>query len=221
MTPRKENAQLVRASDKIPGVVYGPQFASLSITLAKREFLHVLRDAGESTLIDCVIEGQKDPVAVLIQEVQFDPLNDQVTHVDLRQVDLTQKIEADILLKFVGEAPAVKAEGGSLVRAADTIKVKCLPKDLVHEIEVPIDSLTTFDQVIKVKDIVIPAGMELLSHAEDVVAKVAPPISEAELAALAEKPVMDVEAVAVEEKGKKEEEGEEGEAASTKEDGKL
>jgi len=209
----------VRASDKIPGVVYGPQFASLSITLAKREFLHVLKDAGESTLIDCVIEGQKDPVAVLIQEVQFDPLSDQVTHVDLRQVDLLQKIEADIELKFIGEAPAVKAEGGSLVRAADTIKVKCLPKDLVHEIEVPVDSLATFADVIKVKDIVIPAGMELLSHAEDVVAKVAAPISEAELAALAEKPVMDVEAVAVEEKGKKEEEGEEGEATS-KEDGK-
>ncbi|MBI4098827.1 MAG: 50S ribosomal protein L25 [Candidatus Magasanikbacteria bacterium] len=221
VTPRKENAQLVRASDKIPGVVYGPQFASLSITLAKREFLHILKDAGESTLIDCVIEGQKDPVAVLIQEVQFDPLNDQVTHVDLRQVDLSQKIEADIELKFVGEAPAVKAEGGSLVRAADTIKVKCLPKDLVHEIEVSIDSLKTFDDVIKVKDIAVPAAMEVLSHAEDVVAKVAAPMTEEELKALEEKPVMDVAAVEVEEKGKKEEEAAEGEAASTtKEDGK-
>lgn len=212
----------MRESDKIPGVVYGPQFKSLSITLPKREFLHVFKDAGESTLIDCVIEGAKDPVAVLIQDVQFDPLNDQVTHVDLRQVDLSQKIEADILLKFVGEAPAVKAEGGSLVRAADTLKVKCLPKDLVHEIEVPIDSLTTFDQVIKVKDIVVPANMEVLSHAEDVVAKVAAPISEAELAAMVEKPVMDVAAVEVEEKGKKEAEGEEGEEekVTSKEDAK-
>lgn len=215
--PRSEKATRVRESGSIPGVIYGPQFQPVSISLPKREFLRLLQEAGESTLIDCVIEGQKNPVAVLIQDVQFDPLRDDVAHVDLRQVDLSQKIEADIELKFVGESFAVKSEGGSLVKTADVIKVKCLPKDLVHEIEVPIDSLKTFSDVIKVKDIAVPAGMEVLSHAEDVVAKVAAPMTEEELAALAEKPVLDVSQIEVAEKKKKEEEVVEGGDVKAKE----
>ncbi|MEK7102310.1 MAG: 50S ribosomal protein L25 [Patescibacteria group bacterium] len=224
VSPRTEKSARVRAGGNIPGIVYGPQFQPLPIVIPKRDFLRVLKEAGESMLIDCVIEGRKDPVAVLIQDVQFDPLNDGVSHVDLRQVDLSQKIEADIALKFVGESFAVKSEGGSLVKTADVIKVKCLPKDLVHEIEVPIDSLKTFDAVIKVKDIQVPATMEVLSHADDVVAKVAAPMTEAELAALEEKPVLDVSQIEVVGKKEKEEEGEEGEKgaeATSKEDDKT
>ena len=206
----------MRESGSIPGVIYGPQFKPVSIVLPKRDFLRVFQEAGESMLIDCVIEGQKDPVSVLIQDVQYDPLRDDVAHVDLRQVDLSQKIEADIELKFVGESFAVKSEGGSLVKTADVIKVKCLPKDLVHEIEVSIDSLKTFSDVIKVKDIAVPAGMEVLSHAEDVVAKVAAPMTEEELKALEEKPVVDVSQIEVAGKKKEEEEAAEGEADAAK-----
>lgn len=220
VSPRTEKSARVRESGNIPGIVYGPQFQPLPIVIPKRDFLRVFKDAGESTLIDCVIEGQKDPVAVLIQDVQFDPLNDGVSHVDLRQVDLSQKIEADIELKFVGESFAVKSEGGSLVKTADVIRVKCLPKDLVHEIEVSIDSLKTFGDVIKVKDIQVPANMEVLAHAEDVVAKVMAPMSETELAALEEKPVLDVSQIEVVGK-KKEEELEEGAESTSKGDDKT
>lgn len=211
----------MRESGSIPGVIYGPQFQPMPITLPKRDFLRLLDQAGESTLIDCVIEGRKDPVAVLIQDVQFDPLRDEVAHVDLWQVDLSQKIEADIALKYVGESFAVKSEGGVLVKAADTIKVKCLPKDLVSEIEVPIDSLKTFEDVIKVKDIHVPANMEVLAHAEDVVAKVMAPMTEAELAALEEKPVLDVSQIEVAGKKEKEAEAEEGAEPTSKEDEKT
>lgn len=208
--PRTAKPEVVRAAGNIPGVVYGPEFKSESITLPSGEFLKVLGSAGETTLIDCVIAGHKDPVTVLIQDVERDPVRGNIIHVDLRQVNMSQEIEADIELTFVGEAPAVKGFNGVLVKIMDTLKVRCLPKVLVSHIDVALDKLKTFEDAITVADIVVPSGMKVLDHAPEVVAKVQPERSEAELAALDEKPVVaDLESIEVVKKPKAEE-GEEG-----------
>lgn len=214
--PRAEKASAVRAAGNIPGVVYGPQLESQSITLSKKRFLDVLEKAGESTLINCEIEGRKDTVAVLVQDIQRDPVKGDIVHVDLRQVNMAEKIDADIQLVFQGEAPAVKAEGGVLVKNVESVSVRCLPKDLVSEIVVPLDSLNTFDDVITVADIKVPAGMEFLSNQEDVVAKVIPQRTEKELAALEEKPEAAVEDIGVE--GEKQDGAKEDKKEESKED---
>lgn len=205
----------MRAAGDIPGVVYGPEFTATSITLPSGEFLKVLQNAGETTLVDCIIDGVKAPIAVLIQDIQRDPVRGNVIHVDLRQVNMLEEIEAEIELAFIGEAPAVKAFNGVLVKILDTLKVRCLPKDLVAHIEVNLDKLKTFEDSIKVSDISVPVGMAVLDRADEVVAKVQPERSEAELASLEEKPVtQDLSAIEVAKKPKtEEEETEEGEKA--------
>jgi len=103
------------------------------------------------------------------------------------------------------------------VRAVNELKVRCLPKDLVHEIEVNLTSLAQFNDVITLDQITVPAGIEVVSPTKgEVVATVTPPRSEAELAALKTDVKEDVEAVKVEEKGK--EEGEAPEQSEVKGD---
>lgn len=202
-----------RLNGQIPAVVYGSDIKPQSIAIESSEFTRALRSAGESTIIDLAVKGQ-EPLKVLIQEVQRDPVRSDVTHVDFRQVNMSKPIEAKIQLNFVGSAMAVSALGGTFIKSLEEIEVKCLPGKLVHFIDVDISGLKTFEDAIHVKDIVVPEGMEVLSDLDYTVATVEAPRSEAELAALNEAVEIDVTKIEVEKKGKEEVAGEEGAEAA-------
>lgn len=196
----------LRKQNLIPAVIYGKDVSPKNLIVEYLPFSRLYKEAGESTLIDLKID-EKEPVKVLIQEVQIDPLTGKFAHVDFHQVKMTEKIKAEILLKFVGEAPAVKELGGTLVKSIDKIKIECLPQDLVHEIEVDITPLKTFEDAIKIQDLKIPPGIKVLDDINETVATVEAPLTEEELKAELEvKPEEKVEAVEVVEKVKKEEE---------------
>lgn len=172
----------LRAEGMVPAVMYGFETEPKNIVLDRNAFVKVYGQAGESTVVDLEIDGTKHPV--LIAEIQRDPLTDFIVHADFRRVDPKRKIEANIPLKLVGVAPAVKELGGTLVQSLEEIEVMSLPDALVNEIEVDVTKLATFDDVVRVKDVVVPEGIEVKSDLEQAVASVQPPLSEAELAAL-------------------------------------
>ncbi len=204
----------LREKGLIPAVMYGKGGDSISLEIPEQSFLKAFRVAGESTLIDLVIDGAANKV--LIQEVAHDPLSDRIIHADFHKVSLTEKMHAKIPLVFVGEAKAIKGLGGMLVKNVDELEVECLPTDLVHEIPVDISKLDNLGDIIHLKEVVIPPGIAVLHlHGEDPIVSVAAPRSEEELKALEEKPVESVESVEVIKKEKAE--GEEGEAAAAEE----
>jgi large subunit ribosomal protein L25 len=175
-------------------------------------FNKLYKEAGESTLIDLKID-ETAPVKVLIQEVEADPLTGKLAHVDFRQIKMTEKIKVDALLKFIGEAPAVKELGGTFVHSMEKIEIECLPQDLVHEIEIDLSVLKTFEDRIHIKDLKVPSGVKILSDMNATIAAVEAPLTEEELKAELETPVVEkVEEVGVVEKEKKE--GEEEAAAA-------
>lgn len=203
----------LRAEGKIPAVLYGRGIANADIAVDARAFDTLYREAGESTLVDLAIGGGA-PVTVLIQDIAHDPLKGQVIHIDFHQVRMDEKLTAEVGLEFMGESKAVKELGAVLVKNLNTIRVKCLPKDLVHAIRVDISVLANVHDVIRVKDVAPPAGLELLAHADDVVATVLPAKTEEELKKELEAPTTaDVTQVEVVKKEKKEEEGEAAEGA--------
>ena len=215
-TPSPKEVKVLRRQGFIPGVIYGHGVNNTAVSVDEKALNKVYRQVGETTLFDLAINGQS-PVKVLIQEVQRHPVSGLIQHVDFHQVRMDEKLEVDIPLKYVGESPAVKELGAILVRAVNELKVRCLPKDLVHEIEVNLTSLAQFNDVITLDQITVPAGIEVVSPTKgEVVATVTPPRSEAELAALKTDVKEDVEAVKVEEKGK--EEGEASEQSEVKGD---
>lgn len=198
---RKTDA--LRSEGKVPAVVYGFGIQPTNVTVDRNAFLKAYSEAGESTVLELDVTGTTHPV--LIAEVQRNPINDFVTHVDFRRVDLSKKIEAKIPLKAVGVSSAVKDLGGTLVQSLEDLEVKSLPNALVHEIAVDITTLKTFEDVIRVSDLSVPAGIEVMADAETAVFLVQPPRSEAEMAALDAAVEVDVSKVEIEEKGKVEE----------------
>lgn len=203
--PSPRGAKALRRRGLIPAVIYGHGLPTQSLVVDEKALNKVYRQVGETTLFDLEIAGQP-PVKVLIQEVQRHPVSGVIQHVDFHQVRMDEKLEVDIPLKYVGESPAVKEMGGILVRAVSELKVKCLPQALVHEIEVDLSSLAQFNDVITVSQIKLPPGLEVISpSANEVIATVMPPRSEAELAELKAEVKEDIESVKVEEKGKEEE----------------
>lgn len=170
----------LREKDLIPAVCYGHGIKPRPIEVPYLSFEKVFEEAGESSLIDLIVDKEK-PVKVLIHDIQTDPLTDKIIHVDFYQVKAGEKITTEITLKFIGEPPVVKELGGVLVTNMDALEVECLPKDLVHEIEVDISGLAIFDDDIRVRDIKIPPGLESKVNPEEVVVMIERPRTEEEL----------------------------------------
>ncbi len=203
---RGRKTDSIRAENLVPGIVYGTDMQPLMVTVGATDFQRTLKAAGESTLVDLIVDNGT-AIKVLIQDMQRDPVRHTITHVDFRQVNMNKLIETMIELEFIGESAAVKGLGGTLVKALEEIEVKCLPGDLVHSIEVDLSALVTFDDNISVADLKIPEGIEVLTDLNVTVALIEAPRSEEELAALETPVEVDVENIEVAKKGK--EEGEE------------
>jgi large subunit ribosomal protein L25 len=169
----------LRREGQIPAIVYGHGVENLNVQVEARELGKLYSEAGESTLVDLVVDGKK-PVKVIIQAVQYHPVKHAITHVDLRQVKMDEKIEAFIEFEFVGEAPAVKAHGAIFQRNMDGIDVKCLPTDLVQSIEIDLGMLKEFGDTISVGDITPPPGVEFLAEDTESVALAIEPRAEEE-----------------------------------------
>lgn len=191
----------VRSEGMIPAVLYGSNQPSRAISVDAREFVRIYRLAGESTLVDLAVDGT-DLVKVLIHDVQHEPLQGIVTHVDLFQVDMNREVEAQIRIHLVGEAPAVRELGGTLVQTLEELDVRCLPAVLIPEIKVDVGVLKTFSSVIHVGDLLVPEGMRVFNNDKETVAIIEAPRSEEELAQLDKVVSEDIAAVEVEKKGK-------------------
>lgn len=189
-----KKADKLRKQDMIPAVMYGNKIAAENVAVNYIDFKRVYDKAGESALVEIELEGKKHNV--LIHDIQLAPMSGKVTHIDFFQVNMKEEVETEIPLEFVGEAPAVKALGGVLVKTMDEISVKCLPADLPEKYEIDISSLATFDDVISVKDLKISDKVEILLDPETVIATVSAPRSEESLSELDAKVEEDVSKVA-------------------------
>jgi large subunit ribosomal protein L25 len=202
----------LREEGKVPGIMYGDGTDPISMTMDRNTIQKLYNQVGESSVITVTHDGQEHPV--LIQEIQYDPLTDFITHVDLRRVDLTKKVDAAIRLTLVGEAPAVKELGGTLLQTLDEVEVSALPAALVAVIEVDVSTLKTFDDAIHVSDLIVPEGIEIMTTETRTIAGVQAPRTSEEMEALDEAPVDGV-AEAAEAEGE-ESEVKEGEDAEEK-----
>lgn len=208
-TTRNEKGEKIRTRTAIPAVVYGMGGKATSITISYEDFAKLYREAGEASLIDLSLDGKEDG-KVLIQDIAYDPVSDLMTHADLRRIDMNKTLTATVELRFIGEAPVIKEQGGTLMHNLSEVEVQCLPKDLISHIDVDISALKTFDDLIKVKDLPVPSTVTITSpNGEDLVAKATPAMTEEEMKAL-EATAAPVDLSKIESAGKKEKEAEEG-----------
>ena len=202
------NAKKIRQAGQIPAIVYGHKFENVAIALDKLELERVYRHAGTSNLIEMTVGDEN--FKTLIKDIQLDPMTGAIIHLDFTKINMKEKITAEVPLKFINESSAVVNLEGSLINPVDMVEVECLPADLPSEIEIDLAILDDFEKNIKVSDLNIPAGVEVLSDLEEVIAFVQAPRSEEELAELETEVVEDVSAIEVENAGEAPAEGEAG-----------
>ncbi len=205
---KTEKLESIRSNGMIPAVVYGARVENLPVSVSSSAFTKILKIAGETSTIVLEIAGASEKekstkVDVLIHEVQVDPIKGFPIHIDFLAIDMNKPVEVTIPLEFIGLAKAEKDGFGTLVKVIHEVDVEALPKDLPHSIEIDVTIIATLEDVIHVKDIVLPKGVTMITGGDDVVALVAAAKEEVE------EVVVDLTAIEVEKKGKKEEEGEE------------
>lgn len=166
----------------VPAVVYGHGMDSTPIFVDSREYKKVYQQAGTSTLVDLAIDD-KSPIKVLFHTPQYHHIHNEAIHADMFAVNMTEKIETSIPITFVGESAAVKEMEGNFITNKTEINIKCLPTDLISEVEVDVSVLEDFDKQIHIGDITVPDTIEITDNPEDVVALVTAPRSEEELEA--------------------------------------
>src|SRR3990167_6848313 len=155
----------------LPGNVFGKDVESVSLQLPLSEFNKVYKETGETGLIELQVNGDKKPV--LIHNLQKDPVSDMPIHVDFLQVNLKQKVTADVPVEAVGESPAEKQGLGTVVQYINEIEVEALPTDLLEKFVIDVSKLEEVDQAILVKDLKYDkAKIELKVDSEEIIAKV-------------------------------------------------
>src|SRR3989344_4257019 len=198
----KESPVTLRKSGFIPAVYYGKKDKSTPIAINTLSFKKVWKGAGQSSII--TLETDHGGIDSLLYEVQVDAITGEPIHADFYAVDKNTEIYANVPFEFVGVSPAVKDLGGLLVKVLHEIEVKSLPKDLPHNITVDISSLSALDSHIALGDIKLPNGVTVSEKTTEIIVLVSTPREE-----VIDEPIVpvDLTAIEVEKKGKKEEEG--------------
>lgn len=166
----------LRAKGIIPGELYGNDTDNIHLSLNEADFAKIYKEGGESTIVNVKVDGESHPT--LIHDVQIHPVTSEVLAVDFYQVNLKEKIETNVPLEFVGEAPAVEEKGGVLIKAMDEVEIEALPTDIPHTIEVDVSVLDDFGKSIHVRDLKIVGEFEIKTEADAVIATIAEPREE-------------------------------------------
>ncbi len=165
----------------IPAVVYGEGKPSLSIQVAAKDFSRLMGvHRGESFVLTLRVkdDGRNQDKSVLIKQVQYHPVSEDILHVDFNEISLTKAIRVKVPLVATGEAVGVKQDGGVLDHILWELEVECLPTQIPKSIDIDVSGLKIGDSL-HVKDITVPAGVKVLNESLATILAVGMPTKEA------------------------------------------
>jgi large subunit ribosomal protein L25 len=150
----KNEARRLRASGKIPAVVYGTEKnKATEIAVDPRVLLRILHsESGVNTLIGLEGAGLAAGGKVLVKEYQLDPIDHRLLHADFYAVAMDKKLEVTVPIVIKGEPKGVKQQGGVVDFVNRQIEVECLPADIPEHIDIDISELM-LHQGIRVRDL--------------------------------------------------------------------
>ena len=200
---KTKSAKTLRANGEVPGVVYGPKQEPAIIKIDSKTLDKVLKEAGESTVIE--LAGLDKPIDVLVKDVSFDPVKQQLVHVDFYAMEKGKEMHVQVPLHFTGVAPIEEDGAGTVTKILHEVEVVCKPKDLPSHFDVDLSVLKSVEDKILISDLIVPAGVKIEEDLEESVAVVSEARQQEEVEESAE---IDMSAIEVEQKGKTEEDEE-------------
>jgi large subunit ribosomal protein L25 len=176
-------ATRLRRQGKMPAVIYGHGQDPAHVALDAEAVHDALHDGAH--LLDLNISGGKAET-VLIKDIQFDFLGDNVIHIDLARVDLSEEVTVNVSIELEGEdaAPGLKEDGALLQQPTTDLEVRCRADQIPDKVTVDISALEA-GQAITVSDLTLPAGVKAETDEDTVIASISI-VSEEEMDALDE-----------------------------------
>lgn len=161
----------------------------IALTVDRRGLLRVMgTEAGENVILNLtIVSGKELTRKAMVKEMQVDPVTGTLLHADFLAISMERAIEVEVPVEVVGVAIGVKEKGGTLTQIVRELSVRCLPAAIPDRITIDVSHLDVGDGL-HVKDVSIPADVELLTDTEQVVATVTAPVVE-EVAAPVEEEV--------------------------------
>jgi large subunit ribosomal protein L25 len=162
----KGASRRLRHSDQIPAIIYGGGGDPVSLTLDHKKANKALEsEATYSSILTINIGGKKEKA--VLKDVQRHPYKPKLVHLDFLRIKAGEKLHMHVPLHFLGAdvAPGAK-EGGLVSHLMMDIEVACLPEKLPEYIEIDISKLG-MDGVIRLSDVKLPAGVELIHAVEN------------------------------------------------------
>jgi large subunit ribosomal protein L25 len=200
----KSFVRKLRVAGRIPAIYYGRGEQPISLTVNAKEVETLIHgSAGANVIVDLMVAGAATADRkALIREIQRDPVQGNILHLDLQHISLTEKITVEVPIELIGIPVGVKDGGGILEHVLREVEVECLPTDIPAHLEADVTMLNIGDSL-HVSDLKAER-VTILTEADRPIATVVPPTILEEAAPAAEEAVAEPELVS----GKKEEEPE-------------
>lgn len=177
-TTGKGAARQLRATGKIPAVVYGAGRETVPILVDRRALSDAFRGgAGENAIFLLKLQGSDQSRHAMIKELQRDPLSRRPLHLDFVRVLMDTKIRVSVPVEVVGVARGVKTDGGILDFVTREIEIECLPGNIPEHLPVEVSDLGIGD-ALRVSEVTAPEGVEIVDDLEKVVLHIAHPAHE-------------------------------------------
>ncbi len=176
-TPRsdvgKGAARKLRSSERTPGIIYGHNRDPLPLAVETRELEKLLEHiAAGSTVVELNLDGTT--TRTLIREIQRHPVRAEILHVDFMELVAGERVTLAIPLVLVGTPTGVRIEGGILDQVMREIEVKTDPANIPNHVDVDVTELGLNDSI-HVRDLTLPAGVEVQDDPDATVCVVSPP----------------------------------------------
>jgi large subunit ribosomal protein L25 len=185
----KNEANRLRASGRIPAVVYGTAKEGkapegVSVAVDPKVVLRILHsESGVNTLINLKVDGSE--ARVMVKEYQLDPITHQLLHADFYQLAMDKAITVTVPILLKGEPRGVKLQGGLLDFVTREIQVQCLPTDIPEHIDLDVSELM-LNQSVRVRDLPQSDKWKAVSEGETMLVHVVMPKAEESAAATTE-----------------------------------
>ncbi|MDP8227595.1 MAG: 50S ribosomal protein L25 [Candidatus Celaenobacter polaris] len=141
----KKAAKQVRNENKIPSILYGGGAEPVPLEIDYSEFYHYYKESlGHQSFIFLQI-GKKE-CRCLVRDMQIDPVTREIVHLDFQEVTAGQKLDVEVSVVTLGDAPGIK-EGGILDTGVRDLQIRCMPKDLPDAIEIDVSELQIGDSI--------------------------------------------------------------------------
>jgi large subunit ribosomal protein L25 len=194
----KNEANRLRASGRIPAVVYGARKdgrapEGVSVGVDPKALLRILHsESGANTLINLKVDGGRE-ARVMVKEYQLDPVTHQLLHADFYQLAMDKAITVTVPILVKGESRGVKMQGGLLDFVTREIQVQCLPTDIPEHIDIDVTELM-LHQSIRLRDIAQDPKWKAITDGDTMLVHVVMPKAEEAATAAAEEVVAPVAA---------------------------